>query len=153
MIVLDLFLAYLVIRNVVIESRLMYRAKYRFGQIIVAALLVMWGATGGLANFEELLFYSLFMLVSIMMGNGGLTNDKLVIPGSWIKRTVTFSEISGIQISAIPMLNEKAQVIVKFVLNSHREINMIFQGTVTTVQQALRARVGQNISIEVSKFE
>ncbi|MDQ7936909.1 hypothetical protein RA086_04535 [Lactiplantibacillus sp. WILCCON 0030] len=41
----------------------------------------------------------------------------------------------------------------KFILNSHREISMVFTGTVTTVKTALQAKFGQHVAIEVSKFE
>jgi len=153
MLLLNILLAYLVLRNVVIESRLELRSKYRWGQLVVAGLLLIWSAYGGLTSFADLLFWSLFMMINIMMGTGGLAAKSLVLPGAWIRRTVTFDKITGIQIAAIPALDQKKRVIVKFALDSRREINMIFTGTVTTVKQALQQRIGQHVSIEVSKFQ
>ncbi|MFD1420857.1 hypothetical protein [Lactiplantibacillus songbeiensis] len=153
MLLLNLLLVYLVLRNVVIESQLELRSKYRWGQIVVAALLLIWSAYGGLTDFADLLFWSLFMMINIMMGTGGLAAKNLVLPGAWFRRTIAFDKITGIQIAAIPALNQKKRVIVKFVLDSRREINMIFTGTVTTVKEALQKRIGQKVAIEVSKFQ
>ncbi|MFC6181036.1 hypothetical protein [Lactiplantibacillus daowaiensis] len=150
---LDVLLAWIVGRNVVLQSQLELKSKYRWGQLIVAGLLVAWGASGGLAGLSDLLFWSLFMLMNIMMGIGGVTANKLVLPGAWIRRTVTFNQITGIQIAAIPAIDQKTRVIVKFILNSRREINMVFNGTVTAVKDGLQSRVGNQVSIEVSEFK
>lgn len=150
---LNLGLAWIVIRNVIFESQLELKARYRWGQVIIAGLLVAWGASDGLAGLSGLLFWSLFMLMNIMMGHGGVTATRLVLPGAWVRRTVTFSQIKGIKIAIIPAIDEKSRVIVKFILASRREINMVFNGTAATVKSALQARVGQKIAIEVSKLE
>jgi len=158
MLILNGILALIAIRNVGAESQLEIRSKYRWGQLVVAGLLVIFGAgtTGGLTNFADLLFWSLFMLINIMMGTGGVAAHRLVLPGAWFRRTIKFDEIAGIEIAAIPTipaLEKKTRVIVKFILNSHREISLVFNGTVTTVQAALQAKFGQRVAIEVSKFE
>jgi len=158
MLVLNGILAFIVIRNVGVESQLEIRSKYRWGQLVVASLLVIWGAGsyGGLTSFSDLLFWTLFFMVNIMMGTGGLATHRLVLPGAWFRRTIKFEEIAGIEIAAIPAIpaiEKKTRVIVKFILNSHREISMVFNGTVTTVKTALQAKLGQQVAIEISKFE
>ncbi|VDG19528.1 hypothetical protein [Lactiplantibacillus mudanjiangensis] len=150
---LNLALVWIVIRNVVFESQLELKARYRWGQLIVAGLLVAWGANGGLASLSDLLFWSLFMLMNVMMGHGGLTATKLVLPGSWVRRTVTLDQITAINIAIIPAIDEKSRVIVKFVLGSRRQINMVFNGTAAAVKSAIQERVGTKIAIEVSKLE
>ncbi|MDQ7936908.1 hypothetical protein RA086_04530 [Lactiplantibacillus sp. WILCCON 0030] len=73
-------LAFIVIRNIGVESQLEIRSKYRWGQLVVAGVLVAWGAGtyGGLTSFADLLFWSLFMTVNIMMGTGGVATHRIV---------------------------------------------------------------------------
>ena len=114
------------------QSKIQFTSRYAVSQLIWAVLLGFWFMTTRVNNMPYIIFISIFLVLSIMAGTGGLAPTRLIA--------------NGLLARVIPW------VVAVFALSKRRMVRLTFQASLQNLLTELSKVLPKTVPVTVQRM-
>lgn len=135
------------------QATVILRARWRMTAVVMPILLVWLGASWGYLDLGTpgfIVFLALFILTGILEATSGFADKRVVLSG-YFRRTLKYSEISQVILTAAPP-EVGDMSIVALETSRHQIYYLRFNKQASDVASFLKQRLERGVNIDVRKM-
>ncbi|GAF40323.1 hypothetical protein FC83_GL003334 [Agrilactobacillus composti DSM 18527 = JCM 14202] len=134
------------------QSQIILRARYNYFSAILGIVFSAWIlATPAASNWPYIVAVSLFILVSIMNGVGGVGSRRLVTTG-FFSRVIDYKTFAEVTLIPIDLPGGKNRVVGIFMTSTQQRVQLTFNQTVEAIRSELQKHIPDNVEINVENI-
>ncbi|KRO15477.1 hypothetical protein [Lacticaseibacillus saniviri] len=152
LITLDIVLMAMASYYIYWQSQIMYQSRYSFSQLVWGIVLVLWFVTTDISNWSYIIFVSIFILMSILAGFGGLGSKRLIATGMF-QRVIPYTAINEITLTPLSLPNGNDMVVALFTMSPRRFVRLTFKSNLDGMMNALHEVVPDSVKITVQEVQ
>ena len=133
------------------QSKIQFTSRYAVSQLIWAVLLGFWFMTTRVNNMPYIILISIFLVLSIMAGTGGLAPTRLIANGL-LARVIPYTHMSSITLTPVSLPNGQEWVVAVFALSKRRMVRLTFQASLQNLLTELSKVLPKTVPVTVQRM-
>ncbi|WPP11133.1 hypothetical protein [Lacticaseibacillus paracasei] len=133
------------------QSKIQVASRYAVTQLMWAVFLGFWFMTTRVDNLPYIVFISIFLVLSIMAGTGGLAPTRLIANGI-LARVIPYANMSSITLTPVSLPNGQEWVVAVFALSKRRMVRLTFQASLQNFMTELTKVLPKTVPVTVQRM-